>query len=167
LTSIVFQSPAAASYETEEGNENIGRGLLTLYEDHSVVFFRKKLLRGYEENYSYDLSDIINIKGYDNGFTAEVYYGATEETPSYVTTYFYEIENEEEIDKWVELLTPKKTEKAAPQPIASAQQNIPVFMKEIKEKETIREVVMIRCPHCRTKYEETQNRCPHCGAAPP
>ena len=162
----MFQSPATASYETEGGNENIGRGLLTLYEDHSVVFFRKKLLRGYEENYSYNLSDIINIKGYDNGFTAEVYYGATEETPSYVTTYFYEIENEEEIDKWIELLAPKKTAREAPQPIAPAQQNIPAFMKEIKEKETVREIVKIRCSHCKTTFEESLGRCPHCGAPP-
>jgi len=39
-----------------------------------------------------------------------------------------------------------------------------VVREVIKEKETIREIVKIRCAHCRTLYEESLGRCPHCGA---
>jgi rubrerythrin len=35
-----------------------------------------------------------------------------------------------------------------------------------REKETIREIVKIRCRHCGTLFEEKMNRCPHCGAPP-
>lgn len=39
-----------------------------------------------------------------------------------------------------------------------------VVREIIKEKETIRELVKIRCAHCRTLYEENLGRCPNCGA---
>jgi rubrerythrin len=33
----------------------------------------------------------------------------------------------------------------------------------IKEKEVIKEIVKIRCSHCKQLYEESKRRCPHCG----
>lgn len=40
----------------------------------------------------------------------------------------------------------------------------PQVVKEvIKEKETIKEVVKIRCPYCGNLYNETVDRCPYCG----
>lgn len=35
----------------------------------------------------------------------------------------------------------------------------------IRERETIREIVKIRCPYCGKLYNETDNACPHCGAS--
>ena len=37
---------------------------------------------------------------------------------------------------------------------------VPVY----KEKETIRELIKIRCSHCGTLFEERLDRCPHCSA---
>jgi hypothetical protein len=34
----------------------------------------------------------------------------------------------------------------------------------IRERETIREVVKIRCGHCKQLYDETHDFCPNCGA---
>jgi rubrerythrin len=40
-----------------------------------------------------------------------------------------------------------------------------IVAKEVyREKETIREVVKVRCRHCGTLFEERLNSCPHCGA---
>ncbi len=33
----------------------------------------------------------------------------------------------------------------------------------IKERETIREIVKIRCPYCSNLYDEKYDKCPHCG----
>lgn len=33
-----------------------------------------------------------------------------------------------------------------------------------REKEIIREVVKIRCPHCRTVYDDKLETCPNCGS---
>ena len=41
----------------------------------------------------------------------------------------------------------------------------PQVMREvIKEKETIREIVKIRCRHCGELFEERKTRCPYCNA---
>ncbi|MEM2975401.1 MAG: zinc ribbon domain-containing protein [Candidatus Bathyarchaeia archaeon] len=40
----------------------------------------------------------------------------------------------------------------------------PVPKVEVKEKETIREVVMIRCDYCGALMPETTTYCPNCGA---
>ena len=33
----------------------------------------------------------------------------------------------------------------------------------IKERETIREIVKIRCSYCHNLYDEKYDKCPHCG----
>lgn len=33
----------------------------------------------------------------------------------------------------------------------------------IKERETIREIVKIRCQYCGNLYDEKDDKCPHCG----
>jgi Na+-transporting methylmalonyl-CoA/oxaloacetate decarboxylase gamma subunit len=33
----------------------------------------------------------------------------------------------------------------------------------VKERETIREIVKIRCPYCSNLYDEKHDKCPHCG----
>jgi hypothetical protein len=40
----------------------------------------------------------------------------------------------------------------------------PISKEIIRERETIREIVKIRCGHCGKLYDERENRCPHCGA---
>jgi rubrerythrin len=40
----------------------------------------------------------------------------------------------------------------------------PMGKEVYREKEIVREVIKIRCPHCGTPFEENLNRCPHCGA---
>lgn len=35
----------------------------------------------------------------------------------------------------------------------------------VREKETIREIVKVRCRHCGSLCLETLDRCPHCGAS--
>jgi hypothetical protein len=42
-----------------------------------------------------------------------------------------------------------------------------VVREVIKEKEMVREVFIVKCPHCKTRYQENLGRCPYCGAAPP
>jgi hypothetical protein len=45
------------------------------------------------------------------------------------------------------------------------EQTSPQSIREvIKKKETIREIVKIRCRHCGALYEERLNYCPRCGA---
>lgn len=39
-----------------------------------------------------------------------------------------------------------------------------VIREVIKEKETIREIVKIRCRHCGELFEEKKTRCPYCNA---
>lgn len=33
----------------------------------------------------------------------------------------------------------------------------------VREKEIIREIIKIRCPHCGSLYEEKETKCPNCG----
>jgi hypothetical protein len=42
----------------------------------------------------------------------------------------------------------------------------PATREIYKEREIIREIVKIRCRHCRTLFEEKLDHCPHCGAPP-
>jgi len=37
--------------------------------------------------------------------------------------------------------------------------------KVVKEKEIVKEIVKIRCPYCRSLYDESHSRCPHCGSS--
>jgi hypothetical protein len=159
----VFHSHVKAFYHEEE--RDLGRGALVLSEDHLVRFARKKFFGGLEEHWYY-LSDIVNVKDYDNGFTVEVYFKPEEEEPGHIETIFYEPENEEDHDKWLELLTPKKMKEAA-QPTTQQNTPVPQAVRElVKEKETIHEF-MVKCPHCDTWYELKKGRCTFCHAAPP
>ena len=48
------------------------------------------------------------------------------------------------------VLQPERQQPAAAQPI-------------VKEKEIIREIIMIRCQYCGTRYDEHLSNCPKCG----
>jgi rRNA maturation endonuclease Nob1 len=58
------------------------------------------------------------------------------------------------------------------QPAAATQPTVQIIqpaqspqVKEVyRERETVREIVKIRCSHCRTTFDEKLDRCPHCGA---
>jgi hypothetical protein len=58
------------------------------------------------------------------------------------------------------------------QPATSTQPTVQIIqppqtpqVKEVyRERETVREIVKIRCRHCGTLFEEKLDRCPHCGA---
>ena len=55
---------------------------------------------------------------------------------------------------------PSVPEKPAPTPTIR-EEKPPVL---VREREVIREVVKIRCPYCKTLYEESLGRCPKCGS---
>lgn len=149
-------SAALASMGTAGEVVSIGRGILTLTQDHRVSF-RKKGLLGVcdkEAHHYYYLSNIVKVKGYSDGFHTEVYYDATDDEPAEVITYYYE--PKEGPSRWLSALV-KKQEKPKPESPVIQQ----VIIKEIvKEKE----IVKVRtCSHCGNDYNQTDNRCPHCG----
>jgi hypothetical protein len=162
LPSSVLQSKVTAFrviMDEDEGkvHDRLGSGLLVLL-DNDTVAFVKKLLGGYdhEPHHWYNLSNIVRIEGYNDGFDAEVYYGATQDEPAEVTTYFYELKGE--TNRWLETLSQKR--KTKPSPEATPPKAQPIT---IKEREVIREIVKVRCRHCGNLYDERDNRCPHCG----
>ncbi len=73
-----------------------GKGILVLRDDNKVGFMKKKLLGGYEQepNHWYTISSIVNLKEYSDGIDVGVYFGATEERPAEVTTFFYELKGD-------------------------------------------------------------------------
>jgi hypothetical protein len=167
LATIVLQSRAEAYIETVDQGEGksldfIGRGMLELLNDGRIGFVKKKFLGlGNYENepdHWYNLSNIVKVKGYSDGFDVEVYFAATEKQPAEVDTYFYKVKND--TDRWLEALSKRKPEPKAEETAPTPQ----VTREVIKEKEIIREIVKIRCRHCGELFEEKLNRCPHCGA---
>jgi rRNA maturation endonuclease Nob1 len=58
------------------------------------------------------------------------------------------------------------------QPVPATQPTVqiiqPAQSPQVKEvyRETVREIVKIRCQHCKTLFEERLDKCPHCGAPP-
>jgi rubrerythrin len=140
--------------------DDIGSGLLALLDNDTVVFIKKRFLRGYDEepHHWYNLSSIIRIEPYSDGFDAEVYYEATQDEPAEVITYFYKLKDE--TDRWLEALASKKTKPTAESKSQAPQSTQPIV---IKEREVIREIVKVRCRHCGNLYDERENRCPHCG----
>jgi rubrerythrin len=173
LPNVVLQSNVAAFHEMMDKDRGktlnrIGVGLLTLENDNSVGFVRKKFLGGYERelNHGFYLSNILKTKSYSDGLEVEVYYPATAEESAEVMTYFYEL-NTDDAEKWQEALKAKRKEKP-PETRPAESVQLPVREREvIREKEVIREIVKVRCAHCRTLYEENLGRCPHCGAPSP
>ena len=171
MTKTVLQSQTWAFYaitDEQEGRvlEKIGRGELVLFDDGSVQFFRKKLFGGYDDEpeHWYSVSDIMdNATAYSDGLEVEVYFPATENQTAEVTTFFYEL-NEDESTRWEEALPKPKSKPQAEAPQQAAVQ--PQVTKEIiREKEVIqREIVKVRCRHCKRLYDEVGDYCPYCGA---
>ncbi|MBS7649229.1 hypothetical protein KEJ17_06290, partial [Candidatus Bathyarchaeota archaeon] len=52
----------------------------------------------------------------------------------------------------------------ATSPTLEVQVAQPAAAPVIKEKEVIREVVMVPCKYCGTLFPQTETICPHCGA---
>jgi len=166
----ILESQATAFVDTKDEagkriSYPIGKGLLVLRDD-KVVFVKKKLLGGYQQepDHAFYISSILNLKPYSDGLDVETYYPATEEEPAEVTTVFYEL-NEDDASRWYETLrsmrTKKEPEPATSQTTPTAQQ--PVIKEVYREKEIITRERWFRCPHCQTEYKEA-SRCPHCGA---
>jgi hypothetical protein len=145
-----------ASMDTGGEVSSIGKGLLTLTQDNRVAFRTRNLFGFYEKeaHHYYYLSDIVKVKGYSNGFRTEVYYEEEDDEPAEVITYYYELEDGR--DRWLRALA--KPAKGSP----VTQQ--PSTKEIIREKETVREIVKIRCRNCGTRFDETIDRCPHCDA---
>jgi rubrerythrin len=135
---------------------SIGKGLLTLTQDNRVTFRTRNLFGFYDKevHHYYYLSDILKVKAYSDGFRTEVYYEEEDNEPAEVITYCYELE--EGRDRWLRALAkPAKESPVAQQPSTK---------EIIREKETVREIVKIRCRNCGTRFDETIDRCPHCDA---
>ena len=137
MVTIVLQSRAEAYIETVDEDEGksldfIGRGMLELLDDGKMGFTKKRLLGGYDEepDHWYNVSDIVKVKGYSDGFDVEVYFEATDDRSAEVVTYFYKAKND--TDRWLEALSKRRTqpEQSAPQP--------QVTREVIKEKEIVR-----------------------------
>jgi rubrerythrin len=162
-SAAIIESPASASFasmQTAGEVTSIGRGLLTLTQYDMIAFRRRNILGAYnkETDHSYYLSDVIKVKGYSDGFHTEVYWDATDDEPAEVITYYYE--PEEGLEQWLKVLK-EKTTKRKPESVSIPQQST---KEVIKERETVREIIKIRCRNCGEPYEERMNRCPYCNA---
>ena len=155
---VILESKATAHYSFEDAEQSAS-GTLFLLHDGSVAFVTRRLLVfGHEKQHWYDLSDILKVEAYSDGFKAHVLFPETEDEPEQVISYFYEIDGAD-VDRWVAALT-KKPKLAEPPKALSQPPTQPLV---IKEREVIREIVKVRCSHCGNLYDERHDKCPHCG----
>ena len=147
VSATVYYKERVSDAEGEVLRDASADGVLFLTDKNSVIFSRKRFLRGYDRHHWYSPSDVLSAHLEERGFTVEVMYPETGNLPTEIIKYRYEIEGD--ASPWVSALSKKL-----------APENSEVV---VKEREIIKEIVKVRCGHCGNLYDERQDKCPHCG----
>ena len=154
----VLEETATVYYTRFDSDENAHGTLFLVNSDQIVFVTRRLLVFGYERHHEYDLTQIMKVEAFSDGFKTHVLFRATDDEPEEVISYFYEIPGED-VDKWVEALARKAEE---PVGVKSQPGQVTASPVIIREREVIKEIVKIRCSHCGNLYDQHENKCPHC-----
>ena len=152
---VVIESPGTVYYRRFDNDEN-ARGTLFPLRNNSIVFVTRRLLVfGYERHPEYDLSQILKVEPYSDGFKTQVLFHGTDDEPEEVIGYFCEIDGSQVDRRLAALMKPEKSKMTEPEP-QPAQPAI------VREREVIREIVKVKCSHCGNLYDQIEDKCPYC-----
>ena len=155
--SIILESPATVHYEYR-GEDNVEDGTLYLLTNRDVQFWTRHLFRD-ERHHYYGPAEILDVASNADGFTVNVVCPATDDEDEEIVRYFYEMDKEE-TERWVRALT-RPSEMILSS--FTSPKSPPVVVREIREREIIREIVKVKCSHCGYLFDQKEDRCPHCG----